>query len=229
MVGTVAEPVIQFPECFDVFLLMAEHFNHFLSIHHFFNKSVHFSKIRLLFYKIITGRSCHFFCCRQHYADHQECCNGKRYIEDDHAYEDTDNCDCAVDNLWNTLADHLAKRIDIVRINRHDISMCMRIKIADGKLLHLSKKLIPEIPQRPLCHINHHTVLDKGCCHSDQIKPSDPEDSRKKRTKIRMIRKKQRTNVIIDQCFHKHRSLYTGKHADKNRNDCYNTMRGVIL
>ena len=44
-------------------------------------------------------------------------------LQNQHADKDADNRDRTVDDLRNTLADHLTQRIDIVRVDRHDIAV----------------------------------------------------------------------------------------------------------
>ena len=43
------------------------------------------------------------------------------------------------------MADHLAECIDIVRISGHDISVIVRVKVADRKFFHMGEHVITQI------------------------------------------------------------------------------------
>ena len=76
--------------------------------------------------------------------------------------------------LRNTLADHLTQGINIIGIDRHDISMGMCVKIFYRQSLHTLKHLISKIAQGSLADINHQTVVGISTCHTNGIKTGHP-------------------------------------------------------
>ena len=51
---------------------MTEYLDNLLAIHHLFDKAIDFTKISLLFYKEISGKSGHLFCHSQHDRYHNQ-------------------------------------------------------------------------------------------------------------------------------------------------------------
>ena len=67
----------------------------------------------------------------------------------------------AVEQLWNTLADHLTQRIDIIRIYRHDITMRMRVKILDRQFFHMAEQVFSHIIEEfPVSHVYHDQIVN---------------------------------------------------------------------
>ena len=229
IVSTLIQIVINFFEFFDILLFMTEYLDNLLAIHHLFDKAVDFTKIPLLFYKEISGKSGHLFCHSQHDRYHNQRCNRQRDVQNQHTDKDTDNRDCTVDDLRDTLTDHLAQSINIICINRHNIAVRMRIKIFDWQLFHIAEQIISQIPQGSLGHINHGTVLNERSHNTDPVKSGHPQNCVEQRAKIRIRLGQHRRDIAVNQRFHKHRSLYVCQDVDKNRNDNSDTMYGIIL
>ena len=112
--------------------------------------------------------------------------NRQRDVQNQHADKDTDDRDCTVDDLRDTLTDHLAQSINIICINRHNIAVRMRIKIFDWQLFHIAEQIISQIPQGSLGHINHGTVLNKRSHNTDPVKSGHPQNCVEQRAKIRI-------------------------------------------
>ena len=137
LMGTLIKFVIDFFEVFDILFLMTEYLYNLLSIHHLFNKSIHTAKIFLLLYKIFSTAGSQILCGKHHQCHHGKRQYCQRYIQHDHTEQHTDDRNAAVKYLYHTLADHLAQRIRVVCVNRHDIAMCMRIKILNRQFFHM--------------------------------------------------------------------------------------------
>ena len=95
---------------------MGENFNNLLTIHHFFNITIDGGKVTLLGDKVLGTGTADNLSGIKHNTDHQKRDKCQRNIEYDHGTKYTDNGYCTVDDLWDTLADHLAESIDIIRV-----------------------------------------------------------------------------------------------------------------
>ena len=196
---------------------MTEHLDHLLSVHHLLDESVDGTKVFLLLDKVFSASSGDGFGREQHQADHNQCEHRQGNTEDHHTDEHTDNGDQTVDDLRNTLADHLTEGIDIIGIDGHDIAVGMAVKIADRQFFHMFKHVVTERPHGSLGHIDHNSVVSKGRSHTKKVEASHSCDCHGQRTKIRITLSKHRSNIIIDQRLHEHGSLYIGKYAGKNQ------------
>ena len=137
--------VIQLIKLLKAFFLMAEYLYNLLAFHHFLDVTIYNTKILLLLHEILAAESCKIFTCHQHHSNHDQSHDGKRHIQNNHTYQYTDNGNHTGNQLWNTLADHLAQCINIIGVDRHDIAMCMCIKIFNRKCFHALKHLISKI------------------------------------------------------------------------------------
>ena len=109
--------LIEFPEFLFRLFFMTENLNDLLSLHHFFNISVHLTDINLLFYEISSAGAGGSPGRQYHNSDHNQGHNGQRNIQNDHADQNTHDRNSTVDKLRHTLADHLTKRINIIGID----------------------------------------------------------------------------------------------------------------
>ena len=141
---------------------MTEYFDNLLSFHHFFDITVDRPQILLLLHKVFTGQVAHLRSHKHHDTNHQQRNKCQGNIQHDH----TDQCryqrDHGVDRLRNTLADELSERIHIIRINRHDIAVCMGIKIFDRQRFHMGKQLHSESFHGSLADCYHDPVISIG-------------------------------------------------------------------
>ena len=137
--------VIQLIKLLKAFFLMAEYLYNLLTFHHFLDVTIYNTKILLLLHEKLTTKSCKILTCHQHDSNHDQSHDGKRHIQNNHTYQYTDNGDHTGDQLGNTLADHLAQCINIIGVDRHDIAMCMCIKIFNRKCFHALEHLISKI------------------------------------------------------------------------------------
>ena len=60
--------------------------------------------------------------------------------------------------------------IGIVGVKTHDRAVCILVKIADWKSLHMFKHIVSHLFQNTLSDINHHSGVNKGGNHSQQGK-----------------------------------------------------------
>ena len=195
---------------------MTEDFDNLLAIHHLLDEAVGLTQSFLLLHKEVSGKSGYLLGDGHHNRYHDESRDRQRNIQDQHADKNAYNHDGAVQHLRNTLADHLTESIDIVRVDGHDISVGMSVKIFDRQLFHVSKQIVSQVSQGSLGHIDHHTVLGKRSQNTDEIKDCHTENRMKKRREIRIGSLQHGHDIAVDQGLHEHGSLYVCQHADKN-------------
>ena len=152
---TLVEFLVKNVEIPDRLLLMAEHLDDLFSRHGLLNKAVQLTQIPLLRYKIPAGQRSDFARSQQHDAHHDKRNCGQRKAEQDHHGQDRYNRDQTVEELRDTLADHLPQRINIIRVNTHDIAVRVGVKIFDRQALHMLKELYAETLHRSLGDESH--------------------------------------------------------------------------
>ena len=77
-----------------------------------------------------------------HDSDHQKNEKEKERANHDHADSYPDNGDGRLQELRDRLLDRLAKSIDVIGIDRHDIPVLVGIKVLHRELLHTGKELV---------------------------------------------------------------------------------------
>ena len=148
---------------------MAEYFDNLLSVDHLFDITVYVTQRNLLLDKVFSASTSH----RTDYFqnDKNKSNNDQRQPETDtqHGNKYDYNRHNRIQQLWDTLRDHLAQCIGIVGIMTHDIAMCVGIKIPDRQFLHVGKHLITDFFQNTLSDNNHKTVVQvSGYCTCKQ-------------------------------------------------------------
>ena len=143
--------------------LMAENLDDLLTVHHLLYKAFRAGDGNLLLKEVAGGMSADVPGDKGH--DHHAADNYQREPEAviQHDAENADQGDCGNHQLRETLADHLTQRINIIGIKAHDIAVIMRIKIADGQILHVIEHLFTELCQRSLGDDSHQlSIKDVG-------------------------------------------------------------------
>ena len=227
--SALVEILIQFIKVPDVLLLMAEDLDDLLAGHHFLNESVEFTQVLLLGHEVPAGQGSHLDGQEQHQADHGQGDKGQGEIQDHHHGKNTDDGDGAVEELGNTLADHLPQGIDIIGINGHDIAVGVGIKILDGQAFHMVEKLGPQAPQGSLADLDHDPGLGERGQYADQIKTGDPEDGARQGTVIGIGLSDHRGNVGVDQGPGEHGASDIGQHRDHDAGKDSGHMKFIIF
>lgn len=76
--------------------------------------------------------------------------------------------------LRQALADELAERVDIVRVDGHDVAVECVSKIRDGQALHMAEELFAEVEHRALRDIDHQAGIAPRAQHADGVDPRRP-------------------------------------------------------
>ena len=181
-----------------IFFFMAKDFNHLLSIHHLFDKTIHAPQHLLLYHEMLSAISCRILCRHKHDSYHYERYTGQRQTKCHHTDKHADNGNGTVNHVRDTLANHLTEGINVIGIYRHDISMGMGIKVTDGKLFHMGKEFITKASLCSLGYHNHNSCLRITGHHANQVKTCHFSNCSNQRCKIRCIRQKHGGNIIIN-------------------------------
>ena len=144
LVSALIQFLVQLVKRLDRFLLVAEYLDDLLACHRLLNKAVELTDIFLLRDKVPSRPLSHLHRGEQHQRHHRQCQECQRYVQDQHHGQNTDDRDRAVEQLRDTLADHLSERINIIGVDRHDVAVGMRVKIFNREGLHMIEQILPE-------------------------------------------------------------------------------------
>ena len=229
LVGALEQLIIELVELIDGDLLMAEHLDDLLAVHHLLNVAVDLAQLLLLPEEVFAGVPGQILRDQQHNADHCQRQQRQRDTEVNHRCQHADQRDDRVDQLGQALADHLAQGVDVVGVDRHDVAVGVGIKIFDGQRLHVGEHLVTQILQRALCDAGHQTVLHKDSSNTDTVERSHTQDGGGQTTEIRAARTQQRQNVTVNQRLGKHNALQLGKHCQQNAAEHDDDLRLVLI
>ena len=138
---------------------MAEYFYNLLSFHHLFDIAVDFSEILLLFQEVFSTLCSETAAYGKHDKYHYKCQYSQRDIQNDHTDKYAYNGDDAGKHLWHTLAYHLPECINVICIDRHNISVRMCVKVFNRKSFHAGKHIVSKIAKGSLAYINHNPIV----------------------------------------------------------------------
>ncbi len=221
--------IIELVELIDGDLLMAEHLDDLLAVHHLLNVAIDLAQLLLLLDEKLAGVASQVFGGQQHHADHRQRQQRQRDTEVNHRCQHADQRDDRVDQLGQALADHLAQGVGIVGVNRHNIAVGVGIEILDGQRLHVGEHLITQILQRTLCDAGHQTVLHKDSSNTDTVERSHTQDGGGQTAEIRAARTQQRQNVAVNQRLGEHDALQLGENRQQNTAEHNNDLRLVQI
>ena len=148
---------------------MAENFYDLLPFDHLFDVAVHLGKRILARFEIAPAAPGNGTGNQKHHSEHRKCDEREKRAKHDHHEERANDADRRADKLRNALAEHFAHGVDVVGVGGHDFAMGARVKIADGELLHVRKKLFPQLQQRSGRDCDHQPVVEVGASHADRI------------------------------------------------------------
>ena len=97
------------------------------------------------------------------------------------------------------LPNELAKGIDIVGIDRHNVSVRMGVEIANRQLLHVLEEVGAKTQQGTLPHIDHQAVVDIGADDADNEDGSQGEECAGKRCEIGILALGEWDYIVIDE------------------------------
>ena len=109
--------IIELVELIDGDLLMAEHLDDLLAVHHLLNVAVDLAQLLLLPEEVFAGVSGQILRGQQHNADHCQRQQSQGDTEVNHRGQHADQRDDRVDQLGQALADHLAQGVGVVGVD----------------------------------------------------------------------------------------------------------------
>ena len=215
-VGAFAQPVVQRAELLDRLILVAEHLDDLLPVHHLFNVTVHRAKVGLLPGKIPPRPRGDLQRGRHHHPDHYDRNQAQRHIQHKHTDQRRRQRDGRIQQLRHALAEELAQRVHVVGIDRHDVAVGMGIKIADRQRFHVGEQLLTQPAHRALAHVDHNPVIPEGAGHAEGIDHRHPHQRQSQRAEIRAGALGQRGDIDINQLLCEQRSLHRGQRRPHN-------------
>lgn len=93
----------------------------------------------------------------------------------------------------------------------------------------MGEEIIPQIAECSLSHIYHDSVVGVSGNNAYSVKYGYLAYGAGKRGEIRLVRQQERSDVVVDQVFRKHGSLYIGDNSHKNQYKDAQTVDFVIL
>ena len=204
--------------------LMAKDLDDLLAVHHFLNVAIDLAQLLLLLDEVFAGVAGQVLRRQQHDADHREGQHRQGDTQIEHRGQHADEGHNRVDELRQALADHLAQRVNVVRVDRHNVAVGVGVKVFDGQRLHVGEHLVTQVLQRALGDPCHQAVLHKDSSDADAVDDCHAQDSRGQAAEVRAARLEQRQNVAVDQRLGEHDALQLGKHSQQNAAEHHNDL-----
>ncbi|CCX38489.1 uncharacterized protein BN452_02363 [Clostridium sp. CAG:1013] len=170
--GVVEQLVVDLVKLFLGFFLVAEHFDHFLAVHHFFHKAFRAADGLLLADKELGGLAADLFHHKDHghHADHHHQSQPQAVIQ--HDGDHGDDSHSGDQQLGHALGDHLAEGVDIVGVVAHHVAVIVGVEILDRQILHAVEHALTHFGQGALGDDSHQLVV-----HSAGDQAKDVENS----------------------------------------------------
>ena len=229
VVGAVEKGVVELIELLNALFLVVENLDDLLTLHHLLDVAVLLAEVDLLREEILAALAADFLCYHHHRENHSEGDESKRYADHKHARKNRNDRDRAREYLRHTLADHLAKGVNVVGVDAHDVAVRVGVKILDWKALHVFEDITAQIAHGALSDVNHYSRISVGCCRADQIERRHAHDCENQRSEIGCRLREHRHDVVVDQVADKESSLNAGEYADYDADEYYYQMNLVVL
>ena len=214
LLGAFLQLIVQLPEAIQSLLLVGEHLDDLLALHHLFDVAVHLAQILLLGHKVLAAHGSDLLGAEQHQGHHQHGDNGELPAHQAHAGEHGHDGDGAGHQLGDALADHLAQGVHIVGVYRHDVAVGVGVKIPDRQTFHVGEKLDAQVAQGALGHVDHDTGVEPCGQHADGVDAADAHQCACQRAKVRRGLLGHGDDVIIDQGLEEEACLHVCQRAD---------------
>ena len=210
------EALVELREARNILVLMVENLDDLLSGHHLLNVAVGSTQILLLLQEILSGDLSHIGEDHEQHQYHKDGDERQRNVQNEHADQGHDDRKARVDDLRNTLGVELPQRINVVGIDRHDITVGVLIKVLQRQVLHVGEDLFAEALHGTLTDIHHKPLVYK-VAHNAQCKDqSHFPNHAGKRSIVRVNLVGERDNVVVHEITHDHDADYRGKCRDND-------------
>ena len=176
--AVVAELVVYAVEVLNALLLMAEHLDDLLAVHHFLHEALGIGNRALLLHKVARRAAAEALCDEEH--KHHACKQHERHphAEVQHDREHDQHYRAGLDKRRQRLADEHAQGVDIVGVVAHDIAVLMGVEIADGQILHVVKHFAAELVKIALGHVRHELGIGRHGYQREHVQHRKQRDVR---------------------------------------------------
>ena len=208
---------------------MAEHLDDLLAGDHFFDVAIDIAQRLLLGGEILGGVAADLDGDQHHGENCQDYKNRQNQVVGYHGDKDRQNGHQGRQQLGNTLGEHLAQGVGVVGVVAHGVAEGVGIKIPDGKGLHVSKHIIPDIPQNALRDGCHDDTLSGGGHNADSKQNSHFNDDFQQTGEIGGAAEQHGLDVIIDDGLHHGHGLGGGEGGHNDADRHHDHLPGVGL
>ena len=227
--GAVAQLLVELVEALDGGLLVVEDLHDLLALHHFLDVAVNLAEVLLLPDEELAGLPGDLLRGEQHQSHHDERQQRQRHIEHDHADEHAHDTDDAGKQLRQTLADELAERVDIVRVDGHDVAVGMRVEIRDRQALHMAEELFAEVAHRALRDIDHQAGIAPRAQHADGVDRADLDELVQQGREVRAAALQHGGKVAVIELLQEQRAVQLGQHRQDDADHDGKAVPFVVL
>ena len=134
---------------------MAEDLDDFLAVHQLFHVALGAADGLLLADEVARGVAADLAHDEEHAEDAEQDHERHPQAVVQHDAEHREHDDRGNDQLRDALGDHLAQRVDVVRVIAHDVAVVVRVEVADGQILHAVEHLLTQLCKRALRDDGH--------------------------------------------------------------------------
>ena len=206
---------------------MAEHLDDLLAADHFFDIAVDLAQRGLLLEEEAGGLAADALDDHQHHGDADQHEDGQPDVGHQHGDEYRDDGDQRGEHLRYGLAEHLLQRVGIVGEVAHQVAAGVRVKIADGQLLHALEHFVAHLLEDALRDRNHDAVIQEGRNNAHQIHQRHERDRVDQAGKDRRGLQQQRRDIVVDQHAQEHRTCHVRHCGKQNADQHHGELHGV--
>ena len=161
--------------CFRL-LLVAENLDDLLAVHQFLHEALGAAERLLLADEVARRVAADLPHNEEHEHDAEQDDERHPQAVVQHNAEDRDHGDRGNDELRHALGNHLAQRVDVVRVVAHDIAVVVRVEIADRQVLHAVEHFFTHLGERALRDHSHELRINDAGYKAQPVENSQNGD-----------------------------------------------------
>ena len=229
LTGADAQFFVQLAEAAEGLLLVIEHLDDLLALHHFFNITVDCAEVLLPADEVFAGLPGELLRHEEHHRDHDQRDQCQRHVQNGHADQHAHHADQAGKEIRQALAEELAQRVDVVRVDRHDVAVGMGVKIADGQALHMAEQPDAQVAHRSLRNVDHQPVVRPRGKDADGVDRADLHKLQQQRPEIRVAAFEHRQDIAVIELLQKERAVELRRNGGDHADDHAEAVPLVVL
>ena len=176
----VAKPLVDLGKIVVAFLLMAEHLDDLLPVHHLLEKALGLGNRLLLCNKEARRATADLFGNKEHGHYPEEHHKRHRDTVIDHNEEDGQDNGAGLQKRRERARHQFTQGIHVVGIAAHDLAVLVGVKVAERERLHLFKHRGAKLVQKALRDIGHQLVVKRNGNDRNEVKPRKDQNRRQK-------------------------------------------------